>query len=183
MQGTGSLDVTANTFGEFVFRAFTAGTASQRAPNHAQIWNALAGFSPNFRGRNADTNTIVGLNFDGQKNASFSFSNNSFSNTLLNITGAAGSNTFIEITSGTNSAYIVGKGIVGTTNTDLALGRTGNGAVRLDYDPTNSSNSRELATTSWVKSQFAAYTGTALTPTGYVTITDSAGIQRRVLIG
>ena len=153
-QGSGSHDFTAHTFGEFVFRAFTDG---QGAPNHAQIWNAATGLNPNFRGRSTNSAADIGLNFDAQNAGGFSFSNGSFSNTLLNLAGSPGGNSFVEINSGTGLAAVAVKG---ATNADLALTPNGTGTLR-----------------------FGTYTAGALSATGYITVKDSAGNTRRLLVG
>jgi hypothetical protein len=153
-QGSGSHDFTAHNFGEFIFRAFTA---AQNAPNHAQVWNAATGFNPNFRGRSTNSAADIGLNFDAQNAGGFSFSNGNFSNTLLNLAGSPGGNSFVEIDSGTGLAAVAVKG---ATNADLALTPNGTGSLR-----------------------FGTYTAGALSATGYITIKDSAGNTRRLLVG
>ena len=112
-------------------------------------------YQPTFRSRGSGAS--AGLNFDAQGTGGFSFSNNSFATPLLNIAGAAGTDSFIEINSGTGSAAISAKG---ATNADLLLAPNGAGALR-----------------------FGTYTATVLSPTGYITIKDAAGNTRRLLVG
>jgi len=152
MQGAGSFDVTAHSYGEYIARFFTAGSG---AANRIDVYNGMTGFAPSIRGRGTDTN--VGLSFDAQATGAIVFSNNGFATALLTLNGAAGTDSYIEINSGTASAAIAAKG---ATNADLVFTPNGTGVMR-----------------------FGSYTGTALSPAGYITIKDSAGNTRRLLVG
>jgi hypothetical protein len=126
------------------------------AVNRVDVNGGLAGFAPSLRGRGSDTN--VGIGFDTQGLGGFTFTINTFGTQVGAINGASGATGYVELSAGTALAIVNAKG--SATDIDLALNPKGAGVIRM-----------------------GSYTGGALSPAGYITIKDSAGITRRLLVG
>jgi hypothetical protein len=152
-KGTGSLNFWTNNSGT---RQFSISNTDS-AVNFVQVTGAATGARPVISAQGSDTN--IGLTFTAKGTGIHAFNNGTGTQLVLQ-TGPTSSVNRIEITpSITNSAPIIASG--GTdTNIDLALTPKGTGNVR-----------------------FGTYTGTVLTPTGYVEIKDSGGTIRRLLVG
>ena len=68
---------------------------------------------------------------------------------------------YVQVTGATTASKVVAISAQGSdTDVTLSLSPKGAGTIR-----------------------FGTYTGTILTPTGYITITDSGGTSRRLLVG
>ena len=153
--GTGSIDLYTNGGSQLQFR--TAHTAS--AVNYVQVTGAATSGTPNITAQGSDTNIPIYLSSKGTGTVRF-------------FTNGAGSEQFRVLhTAGTIVNYATATGsatgnaptfsVAGSdTNIDLTLTPKGTGNVR-----------------------FGTYTGTILTPTGYVEIKDSGGTVRRLLVG
>ena len=134
-----------------------AHTAS--AVNYVQVTGAATGGAPTISAQGSDANSELALRSKGIFNV-----------VLKN--GAGNNGLVVDMTSGTTLAnYVsIAPKVAGTspvisalgtdTNIDLTLTPKGTGVI-----------------------QFGTYTGTILTPTGYITIKDSGGTLRRLLVG
>jgi hypothetical protein len=89
------------------------------------------------------------------------FATNSGSNNQLLVTHTASAVNYVQVTGATTASKVVAISAQGSdTDVTLSLSPKGAGTIR-----------------------FGTYTGTILTPTGYITITDSGGTTRRLLVG
>jgi hypothetical protein len=152
--GAGSVILATNSG---VVQALVSHTAS--AVNYVQVTGAVTSGSPTISAQGSDGNIPLNIRSKGVFNINLQNGNNN--NGLV-----------VDMTSGTtlaNYVAIAGKvtgsaptiSALGTdTDIDLALTPKGTGVV-----------------------QFGTYTGTILTPTGYITIKDSGGTTRRLLVG
>jgi hypothetical protein len=142
-----------NSFNQEQFRV--SHTAS--AVNYVQVTGAATTGRPVIQVAGSDTN--IGITYTAKGTGIHAFGNGNGTQLVLQA-GSTSSVNRIEITpTVTGSAPILSAG--GTdTNIDLALTPKGTGVV-----------------------QFGTYTAGVLTPTGYVTIKDSGGTTRRLLVG
>jgi hypothetical protein len=154
--GSGSVRFTTN--GDSITEQMRVShTAS--AVNYVQVTGAATGAGPIISAQGSDASAELRLR-----------SKNVFNIRLQN--GAGNDGLLVDMTSGTTLAnYVsIAPKVAGTspvisvlgsdTDIDLTLTPKGAGAVR-----------------------FGTYTGTILTPTGYITIKDSGGTSRRLLVG
>jgi hypothetical protein len=132
------------------------------AVNFVQVTGAATGGRPTISAQGSDTN--VGLTFIGKGNArAAAFFNNSASTSWQLSVGVNGVTTAVNFLDASGSAagsapILSAQG--SDTNIDLALTPKGTGNVR-----------------------FGTYTGTVLTPTGFIEIRDAGGTIRRLLVG
>jgi hypothetical protein len=86
---------------------------------------------------------------------------NSATNVQMQIASTASAVNYVQVTGATTASKVVAISAQGSdTDVTLSLSPKGAGTIR-----------------------FGTYTGTILTPTGYITITDSGGTSRRLLVG
>jgi hypothetical protein len=127
------------------------------AVNYVQVTGAATTGRPVISVAGSDTN--IGVSYTAKGTGIHAFNNGTGTQLVLQ-TGATSSVNRLEITpTVTGSAPILSAG-GSDTNIDLALTPKGTGNVR-----------------------FGTYTGTILTPTGFITIKDSGGTSRRLLVG
>jgi hypothetical protein len=96
----------------------------------------------------------------GVSNHSFA-TNNSVANEQLRVSNTTSAVNYVQVTGATTASKVVAISAQGSdTDVTLSLSPKGAGTIR-----------------------FGTHTGTILTPTGYITITDSGGTSRRLLVG
>ena len=129
------------------------------AVNYVQVTGSATSGQPNISAQGSDGN--IGLNLK---------SKGTFNVILQN--GAGNSGLVVNMTSGTTLAnYVeVAPKIAGTSPTISVLGTDTD--IDLSLTPKNAGRVR-----------FGTYTGTILTPTGYIEVKDSGGTVRRLLVG
>jgi len=136
------------------FRAGQTGTAV----NSLVLSGATAGLGPSISSRGSDTN--INLNFATKGTGGLIFYTNNGANAQFQILDRASSVNYFA-TRGAAAGASPTLSVVGSdTDINLSLVPKGTGRV-----------------------QFGTYTGTILTPTGYVEIVDSGGTVRRLLVG
>jgi hypothetical protein len=126
------------------------------AVNYVQVTGAATGSSVVVSSQGSDTNIGMIYNFKGTASHSFNGNNG----THFQVTSVASGANFLRATGAAASSAPVLSAQGSDTNIDLTLTPKGTGNVR-----------------------FGTYTGTILTPTGYVEIKDSGGTVRRLLVG
>jgi len=151
----GSVKFYTNGFTEL--QAQVARTAS--AVNYVQVTGAATGTRPSLTVAGSDA--TIGLNI-AAKGGEIVFLNNGVG------TNAQFSTTFTAAS--VNYLTATGSGATGNAPRLYAQGTDTNINIKLDPKGTG-------------KVQFGTYTGTILTPTGYVEIVDSGGTVRRLLVG
>jgi hypothetical protein len=154
-KGTGNFQFLTNLGQEQMRVAHTAS-----AVNYLQVTGNATTGTPIISGQGSDTNVNLGFVSKGSGEIRFA-SNASGSNINFRVLHTTSS----AVNYGTVTGAAVGSGPVfsvagSDTNIDLTLTPKGTGNVR-----------------------FGTYTGTILTPTGYVEIKDSGGTVRRLLVG
>ena len=161
-KGTGNVDFYTNNYGSLALRALH--TAS--AVNYVQVTGAATGSGPIISAQGSDAN--AGLVVRSKGTGVLFLETQTGSDVRIQPRGVR-SFSVNGVSSGVNYGYVTGSvagsspifGSEGTDpNIDLALTPKGTGNVR-----------------------FGTYTGTILTPTGYVEIKDSGGTVRRLLVG
>jgi hypothetical protein len=136
------------------FRAGQTGTAV----NSLLLTGATTGLGPTLSSRGSDTN--INLNFATKGTGGLLFYTNNGANVQFQILDRASSVNYCS-TRGAAAGSSPTLSVVGSdTDINLSLVPKGTGRV-----------------------QFGTYTGTILTPTGYVEIVDSGGTVRRLLVG
>jgi len=86
---------------------------------------------------------------------------NTATNVQMQVSNTASAVNYVQVTGATTASKVVAISAQGSdTDVTLSLSPKGAGTIR-----------------------FGTYTGTILTPTGYITITDSGGTSRRLLVG
>jgi hypothetical protein len=136
------------------FRAGQTGTAV----NSLLLTGATTGLGPTLSSRGSDTN--INLNFATKGTGGLLFYTNNGANVQFQILDRVSSVNYYS-TRGAATGSSPTLSVVGSdTNIDLELTPKGTGRVK-----------------------FGTYTGTILTPTGYVEIVDSGGTVRRLLVG
>jgi len=133
-----------------------AHTAS--AVNYVQVTGGSTGSSPLVSAQGSDANLALGLTSKGTGAIRFSSGNASFLQFRIGGGNSAVNNLAVNGSIAGATPILSSEGA--DTNIDLALTPKGTGNVR-----------------------FGTYTGTILTPTGYINITDSGGTVRRLLVG
>jgi hypothetical protein len=153
-KGTGSIRFQTNATAQEQMRV--SHTAS--AVNYVQVTGSSTGNDPTLSVQGSDTN--INFAFVSKGSSIYTFASQGGSSRQFRIDGTSASVNYLNVSgSGTGSAPALSA--LGTdTNIDLTLTPKGTGNVR-----------------------FGTYTGTILTPTGYVEIKDSGGTVRRLLVG
>jgi hypothetical protein len=106
------------------------------------------------------TGTNIAAQFATKNSGAFQFLTNG-TREQLRITDTASAVNYVQVTGATTASKVVAISAQGSdTDVTLSLSPKGAGTIR-----------------------FGTYTGTILTPTGYITITDSGGTSRRLLVG
>ena len=124
--------------------------------NRIVVNPAATGFYPSFAARGTDT--TVGLAFDTQANGPFTFTSNEFGVIALQVLGATGTDTYLEIATGSANVFLNAKS--SGSNADLSLVPKGTGLVR-----------------------FGAFTsGSDAAITGHITIKDASGNTRKLAV-
>jgi hypothetical protein len=133
-------------------------THTASAVNYVQVTGAATGAIPTISAQGSDANPSLGFTTKGT--GSLVFFTNSSAQRQFRVSHTASAVNYLDATgSAAGSAPVLS--VVGNdTNIDLTLTPKGTGNVR-----------------------FGTYTGTILTPTGYVEIKDSGGTVRRLLVG
>ena len=120
--------------------------------NTLQILQGTGSYGPTFRAYGNPLASATSFDNDGSRG--WDFTNGTYAALQLRIAGPSSATAYPEINGGAGFAGVSARPQgVGITDATLVLGRSGAGIVRLDYSPDAASNSRELATTAWVKSQ------------------------------
>ena len=142
--------------GSYTQQLFVSHTVS--AVNYVQVTGSSTGNDPTLSVQGSDTN--INFAFVSKGSSIYTFASQGGSSRQFRIDGTSASVNYLNVSgSGTGSAPALSA--LGTdTNIDLTLTPKGTGNVR-----------------------FGTYTGTILTPTGYVEIKDSGGTVRRLLVG
>jgi len=144
------------------FTTLTGNSTSQfgrSSANYAQITGAASGSDPTFSALGSDTN----INFTYLAKGSLGehrFSTNTGGNTQFRITHTGSAANYLTVTGAATGAAPVLSAQGSDTNINLTLTPKGTGTVK-----------------------FGTYTAGILAQTGYITITDSGGTSRRLLIG
>jgi hypothetical protein len=128
--------------------------------NYAQISGSTSTNAVRFSGQGSDTNIPVFVSSKGTSQVSF-YTNN-IAQEQLRVTHTASAVNYVQVTGGASGspATVTISAQGSSTDVDFAVTPRGAGVVR-----------------------FGTYTGTILTPTGYITIKDSGGTTRRLLVG
>jgi hypothetical protein len=109
----------------------------------------------------AGASGTLNLRFTTKSSGSLLFYTNSSSSQQFSITHTASAVNYVQVTGATTASKVVAISAQGSdTDVTLSLSPKGAGTIR-----------------------FGTHTGTILTPTGYITITDSGGTTRRLLVG
>jgi hypothetical protein len=154
-RGTGSvLLLTNSAYGQL--QAVVAHTAS--AVNYVQVNGAATGGTPQISAQGSDAN--AGMQISTKGSGTFEIKTNNFTQTQLLVTHTASAVNRLSITGGIAGAAPVLSAVGSDTDIDLTLTPKGAGNVR-----------------------FGTYTAGVLTPTGYITVKDSGGTTRRLLVG
>jgi len=165
VQGTGTPNLILQNRSTGSINFATANSASNvqfvashtaSAVNYVQVTGAATGSSVVVSSQGSDTNIGMIYNFKGTASHSFNGNNG----THFQVTSVASGANFLRATGAAASSAPVLSAQGSDTNIDLTLTPKGTGNVR-----------------------FGTYTGTILTPTGYVEIKDSGGTVRRLLVG
>jgi hypothetical protein len=156
--GTTTLQAPTVNIGQTATQFSVINTAS--AVNYVQVTGAATSASPQISAQGSDATASLIFITKGALDHRFA-TNTSATNVQFRVAHTAG--TIVNYTAATGN--IAGSSpsfaVAGTdTDIDLTLTPKGAGAVR-----------------------FGTYTGTILTPTGYITIKDSGGTTRRLLVG
>ena len=151
--GTGSLNLGTN--GGFT-QLNVAHTAS--SVNYVQVTGAATGNGPIISAQGSDAD--VRLNLSSKGTNSIDILTNSSSQRQFRFLHTASAVNYLQATGAAIGVAPVLSSQGSDTNIDLTLTPKGTGNVR-----------------------FGTYTGTILTPTGYVEIKDSGGTVRRLLVG
>jgi hypothetical protein len=156
-KGSGSIQfATNNTIANIQLQV--ANTAS--AVNYVQVTGGATTVRPRIDFTGSDTN--VGGAFVAKGSGAFLFASDANASTIQFFISRTGSATnYLQVTGGaTGSAPVLSAQGSSDTDVDITFTPKGAGAVR-----------------------FGTHTGTILTPTGYITIKDSGGTTRRLLVG
>jgi hypothetical protein len=151
--GTGALAL--YTGGGAQLQLNVSHTAS--AVNYVQVTGAATTLFPNISAQGSDSN--IGLTFASKGSQAIRFNTNT-SDQQFRITHTGSAVNYIQVTGNIagSSPRVLAEG--SDTNIDLTLTPKGTGNVR-----------------------FGTFTGTVLTPTGFIEIKDSSGTIRRLLVG
>jgi hypothetical protein len=128
------------------------------AVNYVQVTGAATGVPPVISAQGSDTNIHLTLQSKGSNGVRLSTSG--ASNIQAFVSHTASAVNFLQLTGSAAGSSPVFSVAGSDTDIDLTLTPKGAGNVR-----------------------FGTYTGTILTPTGYITIKDSGGTTRRLLVG
>lgn len=170
--GTGSHDFGTNaSVANLQFRV--SHTAS--AVNYVQVTGAATTVAPVVSAQGSDTN--VGLTFNTKGTGSF----------LVQTSGT----TRLQVTSGgvvnmgfvNSTAALQVTGVASQVNSVLVSGSAAGAAPSISVGGTDTNIDLTLTPKGTGVVQFGSYTASVLTPTGYITIKDSGGTTRRLLVG
>ena len=155
-RGTGSISFRTNGVNQVQMQV----THTASAVNYVQVTGAPTGGQVTISAQGSDTN--IPLQFNSKGNQAFNFYTNGGTQRQFRIVHTGSSVNFGYVAgSATGTAVVFGVDALSSdTNINLALSPKGTGTV-----------------------QFGTYTAGVLTPTGYITITDSGGTTRRLLVG
>jgi hypothetical protein len=153
-QGTGSLKLYTNFVGQEQARV----THTASAVNYVQVTGAATGGRAIISMQGSDTNIPAGFYTKGS--GGIDFRSYGGSNNQFVINGSAVAVNYLQVAGSATGIALALSAQGSDTNIDLTLTPKGTGNVR-----------------------FGTYTGTILTPTGYVEIKDSGGTVRRLLVG
>jgi hypothetical protein len=161
-KGTGNHDFYTNGL-SFVKQFTVAHTAS--AVNYVQVTGSVTGGLPAISAQGSDSNVSLLLKSKGTantviQNESATFFQNLSGASQFRAASTASAVNYLSATGSIASSSPVLSAVGSDTNIDLVFTPKGTGNVR-----------------------FGTYTGTILTPTGYVEIKDSGGTVRRLLVG
>ena len=141
----------------------TANGAMRIAPtvssvNYVEVAGGATGVAPSFIAGGSDTN--IGFAFTSKGSSRIRFDGFTFGQTVFDAQPVASAVNFMRLTSAvtTGAPELSAQG--SDANINLKLTPKGTGVL-----------------------QFGTYTAGALSPTGYITITDAAGTSRRLLVG
>jgi hypothetical protein len=135
-------------------QAVIAHTAS--AVNYVQVTGAATTVAPNISAQGSDTNIPLRLSSKGDATI-YGVGNG---NTIFDVYGPASSANYVRLRANTAGTSPALQSFGSDTDIDLTLTPKGAGNVR-----------------------FGTYTAGILTPTGYITVKDSGGTTRRLLVG
>jgi len=129
------------------------------AVNYVQVTGAATGAGPVISAQGSDAS--LSLQYRTKSNFNHVFQNgNAQANFVVNQTAGTSIANYLQVASALTSNAPILSSQGSDTDIDLTLTPKGAGAVR-----------------------FGTYTGTILSPTGYITIKDSGGTSRRLLVG
>jgi hypothetical protein len=159
-KGTGNIIFATNTNNTSTGTQQAQMSHTASAVNYVQVTGAVTGGQPTISAQGSDGN--IPLQFNSKGNQAFNFYTNTGTQRQFRIVHTTSSVNFGYVTgSATGTAVQFGVDALSTdADIDLALVPKGTGVVK-----------------------FGTYTGTILTPTGYITIKDSGGTTRRLLVG
>jgi len=127
--------------------------------NYIAMWGGASGVAPRFVARGTDADVSLLYSVKGAGN--HVFRTNDTNQTQFQISHTASAVNYVQVTGATTASKVVAISAQGSdTDVTLSLSPKGAGTIR-----------------------FGTHTGTILTPTGYITITDSGGTTRRLLVG
>ena len=161
-------DVTIKSIGANLLLNSVSGTqlqASDLGGASSIVWwgfTGSAGSTGTLVQRAAGGGTNTSLLFVAKGSGSVQFAtNNTTTNIQFQVSNTASAVNYVQVTGATTASKVVAISAQGSdTDVTLSLSPKGAGTIR-----------------------FGTYTGTILTPTGYITITDSGGTSRRLLVG
>ena len=151
---------------QFYTNSFTLGTGAQQlavthtasAVNYMQVTGGATGVAPVMSAQGSDA--AVPLTFNTKSTGSIRFNSTGGTYTQFRIDGTTSAVNYLDVW-GSIAGAAPSVRVAGTdTDIDLTLTPKGTGRVR-----------------------FGTYTGTILTPTGFIEIKDSGGTTRRLLVG
>ena len=151
--GTSAVSLFTNNSGQEALRA----THTASAVNYVQVTGAATGGKPTISAQGSDAAVQLQINAKGGSSIVFSGNGN---NTAFGIAHVSSATNYLN----------VAPSIAGSAPTLSAQGTDAD--IDLTLTPKGVGNIR-----------FGTYTGTILTPTGYITIKDSGGTTRRLLVG
>jgi hypothetical protein len=199
-KGTGSLQFQTNAGAQEQFRI----THTASAVNYVELTGAPTNNAPTIGSRGSDTNINFAYSSKGTGGHDFYTAGTSFARQFT-IANTASAVNFVQVTGAATAAIPTISAQGSDTNASLQLQGKGNGEIRLASQRTNflivSGSASSVGNVTFTASggdtnidltltpkgtgnvRFGTFTGTILTPTGYVEIKDSGGTVRRLLVG
>jgi hypothetical protein len=159
-KGAGSVFFATNTNNNSTANNQVAVTHTASAVNYVQVTGAATGARPALSAQGSDSS--IGLTY---------------------VAKGTGSTSRHAFQTGSGTQFLVVDSGVGTVNTLQVYGSASGSAPVLSSQGSDTNIDLTLTPKGTGNVRFGTYTGTILTPTGYVEIKDSGGTVRRLLVG